>query len=65
VLAFSAVSVLFLYLLLRVQDKLWLALGVPKMPNHVAWNTALLPISVLFALIFMIGGRRPPVVAWP
>jgi K+-transporting ATPase ATPase A chain len=40
VLAFSAVSVLFLYLFLRVQDKLWLALGVPKMATHVAWNTA-------------------------
>jgi K+-transporting ATPase ATPase A chain len=40
VLAFSAVSVLFLYLFLRVQDKLWLALGMPKMATHVAWNTA-------------------------
>jgi K+-transporting ATPase ATPase A chain len=40
VLAFSAVSILFLYLFLRVQDKLWLALGVPKMATHVAWNTA-------------------------
>jgi K+-transporting ATPase ATPase A chain len=40
VLAFSAVSVLFLYLFLRVQDRLWLALGVPKMATHVAWNTA-------------------------
>ena len=40
VLAFSAVSILFLYLFLRVQDKLWLALGVPKMATHLAWNTA-------------------------
>jgi potassium-transporting ATPase potassium-binding subunit len=40
VLAFSAVSILFLYLFLRVQDKLWLALGMPKMATHVAWNTA-------------------------
>jgi K+-transporting ATPase ATPase A chain len=40
VLAFSAVSVLFLYLFLRVQDKLWLALGMPTMATHVAWNTA-------------------------
>jgi K+-transporting ATPase ATPase A chain len=40
VLAFSAVSILFLYLFLRVQDKLWLALGMPRMATHVAWNTA-------------------------
>jgi K+-transporting ATPase ATPase A chain len=40
VLAFSAVSILFLYLFLRVQDKLWLALGVPTMNAHVSWNTA-------------------------
>jgi len=40
VLAFSAVSILFLYLFLRVQDKLWLALGMPKMATHLAWNTA-------------------------
>ncbi len=40
VLAFSAVSILFLYAFLRVQDKLWLSLGVPKMNAHVAWNTA-------------------------
>ena len=30
VLAFSAVSILFLYLLLRVQDRLWLSLGRPR-----------------------------------
>src|SRR4051795_2938392 len=40
VLAFSAVSILFLYLFLRLQNKLWLALGMPKMATHVAWNTA-------------------------
>jgi K+-transporting ATPase ATPase A chain len=40
VLAFSAISILFLYLFLRVQDKLWLSHGVPKMEGHLAWNTA-------------------------
>ncbi|MET0493593.1 MAG: potassium-transporting ATPase subunit KdpA [Actinoplanes sp.] len=40
VLAFSAVSILFLYLFLRVQDKLWLSLGLPAVTDHVAWNTA-------------------------
>lgn len=40
VLAFSAVSVLFLYLFLRVQDKLWLSLGFSPVPTHIAWNTA-------------------------
>src|SRR3982751_5736230 len=38
VLAFSAVSILFLYAFLRVQDKLWLALGMPNMVSHVSWN---------------------------
>ena len=40
VLAFSAVSILFLYLFLSVQDKLWLSLGLPAVTDHVAWNTA-------------------------
>ena len=40
VLAFSAVSILFLYLFLRVQDKLWLSLGMPNMVSHLSWNTA-------------------------
>ena len=40
VLAFSAVSLLFLYLFLRVQDKLWLSLGRPAVEDHIAWNTA-------------------------
>ena len=40
VLAFSAVSVLFLYAFQRVQDKLWLSLGFPPVTDHIAWNTA-------------------------
>ena len=40
VLAFSAVSVLFLYLFLRAQHYLWLSLGRPGVTSHVAWNTA-------------------------
>jgi K+-transporting ATPase ATPase A chain len=40
VLAFSAVSILVLYLFLRVQDELWLSLGMPAVPDHIAWNTA-------------------------
>jgi len=40
VLAFSAVSILFLYLFLRIQDKLWLSLGFDAVPTHIAWNTA-------------------------
>ncbi|MFI1987792.1 potassium-transporting ATPase subunit KdpA [Actinoplanes sp. NPDC020271] len=40
VLAFSAVSVLFLYLLLRLQDRLWLSLGMDPVKDHIAWNTA-------------------------
>ncbi len=40
VLAFSAVSILFLYLLLRFQDRLWLSLGMDPVTDHVAWNTA-------------------------
>ncbi len=40
VLAFSAVSVLFLYGLQRLQDKLLLSLGMPPVTDHVAWNTA-------------------------
>src|SRR5690349_1805174 len=40
VLAFSAISILFLYLFLRVQDKLWLSLGFAGVPTHIAWNTA-------------------------
>lgn len=40
VLAFSAVGVLALYLLQRVQDHLWLGLGLPPVPPDLAWNTA-------------------------
>ncbi|ROT29726.1 potassium-transporting ATPase subunit KdpA [Micromonospora sp. HM5-17] len=40
VLAFSAVSILFLYLFMRVQDTLWLSLGFDPVIPHGAWNTA-------------------------
>ncbi|MCC9306157.1 potassium-transporting ATPase subunit KdpA [Kitasatospora sp. RB6PN24] len=41
VLAFSALSVLFLYGLIRVQNHLMLSLGFPPMAPHQAWNTAI------------------------
>ncbi|MFG2821486.1 potassium-transporting ATPase subunit KdpA [Kitasatospora sp. NPDC048365] len=41
VLAFSALSVLFLYGLIRLQTYLLLSLGVPEMAPHQAWNTAI------------------------
>jgi K+-transporting ATPase ATPase A chain len=40
VLAFSAVSILFLYLLMRVQHWLLLSLGFPDVAPAGAWNTA-------------------------
>ncbi|WP_432993221.1 potassium-transporting ATPase subunit KdpA [Dactylosporangium sp. CA-233914] len=40
VLAFSAVSILFLYLLQRVQNHLWLSLGFAPVKPDQAWNTA-------------------------
>ncbi|GAB3066944.1 potassium-transporting ATPase subunit KdpA [Micromonospora schwarzwaldensis] len=40
VLAFSAVSVLFLYALQRLQNHLWLSLGFDPVVPHGAWNTA-------------------------
>ena len=40
VLAFSAVSVLFLYAFQRLQDRLWLSLGLPPVEPGQAWNTA-------------------------
>ncbi|MBO4208756.1 potassium-transporting ATPase subunit KdpA [Micromonospora echinofusca] len=40
VLAFSAVSILFLYGFQRVQDRLWLSLGFDPVVPHGAWNTA-------------------------
>ncbi|MGC4790636.1 potassium-transporting ATPase subunit KdpA [Micromonospora sp. DT178] len=40
VLAFSAVSILFLYAFQRWQDHLWLSLGRDPVVAHGAWNTA-------------------------
>jgi K+-transporting ATPase ATPase A chain len=40
VLAFSAVSVVFLYVFLRVQQHLWPPYKVPQMSAHQAFNTA-------------------------
>ncbi|MFJ9441965.1 potassium-transporting ATPase subunit KdpA [Kitasatospora sp. NPDC101235] len=40
VLAFSAVSVLFLYAFLRLQNHLWLSLGFKAVDAPLAWNTA-------------------------
>ncbi|MET7960460.1 potassium-transporting ATPase subunit KdpA [Micromonospora zamorensis] len=40
VLAFSAVSILFLYLFQRAQNHLWLSLGFDPVVPHGAWNTA-------------------------
>lgn len=40
VLAFSAVSLLFLYGFQRLQDKLWLSLGFSPVEQGQAWNTA-------------------------
>jgi K+-transporting ATPase ATPase A chain len=40
VLAISAVGVLLLYLILRIQDHLMMALGMPKMQADLAYNTA-------------------------
>ncbi|MFI6331853.1 potassium-transporting ATPase subunit KdpA [Micromonospora chersina] len=40
VLAFSAVSVLFLYAFQRLQNHLWLSLGLDPVVPHGAWNTA-------------------------
>ncbi len=41
VLAFSAVSVLLLYGLQRLQDHLWLSLGLAPVSPDQAWNTAI------------------------
>jgi K+-transporting ATPase ATPase A chain len=41
VLAFAAVSVLLLYGLQRLQDHLWLSLGLPAVAADQAWNTAI------------------------
>jgi K+-transporting ATPase ATPase A chain len=40
VLAFSFVSVLFLYAFQRLQEHLWLSLGFPAVSPAMAWNTA-------------------------
>jgi potassium-transporting ATPase potassium-binding subunit len=40
VLAFSAVSILFLYAFQRLQDKFCLSLGLAAVPSSTAWNTA-------------------------
>ncbi|MFI7304739.1 potassium-transporting ATPase subunit KdpA [Micromonospora aurantiaca] len=40
VLAFSAVSLLFLYAFQRLQNHLWLSLGFDPVVPHGAWNTA-------------------------
>ena len=40
VLAFSTVSLLFLYALLRLQDRLWLSLGLPAVTDHIARGRA-------------------------
>ncbi|MGR6316937.1 potassium-transporting ATPase subunit KdpA [Micromonospora soli] len=39
-LAFSAVSILFLYAFMRLQNHLWLSLGFDPVMTHGAWNTA-------------------------
>jgi K+-transporting ATPase ATPase A chain len=41
VLAFSLVSVLFLYAFQRLQSHLLLSLGFPGVPPYLAWNTAI------------------------
>src|SRR5215468_949876 len=40
VLAFSVVSILFLYAFMRLQNYLWLSLGFSGVPPAGAWNTA-------------------------
>ncbi|MFY1702897.1 potassium-transporting ATPase subunit KdpA [Micromonospora sp. WMMA1923] len=40
VLAFSAISILFLYAFQRLQHHLWLSLGLDPVVPHGAWNTA-------------------------
>jgi K+-transporting ATPase ATPase A chain len=40
VLAFSAVSVLFLYVLMRLQDHLWNVPAMTGVTDHIAWNAA-------------------------
>src|SRR5262245_32848395 len=40
VLAFSVMSLLFLYVFMRMQHYLWLSLGFSNVPPAGAWNTA-------------------------
>jgi len=40
VLAFSGLSIVFLYGLQRLQGHLWLDAGLPGVESHIAWNTA-------------------------
>ncbi|MEU7900386.1 potassium-transporting ATPase subunit KdpA [Nonomuraea sp. NPDC049152] len=39
-LAFSVISILVVYGMQRLQDKLWLSLGMEPVTDHIAWNTA-------------------------
>jgi K+-transporting ATPase ATPase A chain len=41
VLAFSVVSILFLYAFMRLQNHLWLSLGFPAVDQDGSWNTAI------------------------
>ncbi|MBP2706189.1 potassium-transporting ATPase subunit KdpA [Microbispora sp. RL4-1S] len=40
-LAFSAISILVVYGMQRLQDRLFLSLGLPPVTDHIAWNTAI------------------------
>ncbi|MGW0195662.1 potassium-transporting ATPase subunit KdpA [Nonomuraea sp. NPDC003201] len=40
-LAFSLVSILFVYAIQRLQDKLPLSVGMKPVTDHIAWNTAI------------------------
>jgi K+-transporting ATPase ATPase A chain len=40
-LAFSLIGILFVYILQRVQEWLPLSLGLPAVPEGLAWNTAI------------------------
>ncbi|MDP9864139.1 MULTISPECIES: potassium-transporting ATPase subunit KdpA [Streptosporangium] len=40
-LAFSVISVLAVYGMQRLQDRLFLSLGFGPVPDHIAWNTAI------------------------
>ncbi|MET7331120.1 potassium-transporting ATPase subunit KdpA [Nonomuraea sp. NPDC005650] len=39
-LAFSLISILFVYAIQRLQDKLPLSIGMKPVTDHIAWNTA-------------------------